>query len=84
MNVHKKILIFFKNEIQPNSQDLYQFSNLILETNSTHPIGIIFEEISFGSIFSLSKILLHIVHGNSKCACIILKLNRIKLKVITD
>ena len=27
---------------------------------------------------------MHIVHGNSKCACIIIKLNRVKPKVIID
>jgi len=49
----------WKCPIQPNFQDQWQIANSILESKSTHPIGMNFDGIRFGWIFSLQKILRH-------------------------
>jgi len=44
-------------QIQPDSQDQWQIVNVILESKSAHPLGMIFDGIIFDWIFSLLKIL---------------------------
>ena len=61
-----------KCQIQPNFQDQWQIVNSFLESKSTHPLGMIFDGIWFGWIFSLLKILWHdligtLLSGNSWC-----------------
>ena len=38
-------------EIGPNSPDQKQIANFILELESAHPLGSIFDEIKFGHVF---------------------------------
>ena len=51
-----------KCQVQPISQDQWQIVKYVFEFKSTHPIGIIFDGIRFGWIFSLSKDLFHNVY----------------------
>ena len=48
-----------KCQMYPISQDQWQIAKFFLEFKSTHPMGIIFDGIIFGSIFSLLKDLFH-------------------------
>ena len=51
-----------KCQIQPNSWDQWQLTNFILESESTHQIGIVFDGIMFGWVFWLLKDLFHNVY----------------------
>ena len=54
-----------KCQMYPISQDQWQIEIFFLEFKSTHPIGIIFDGIIFGWIFSLLKDLFHNVLSKS-------------------